>query len=87
MNITDITDLYNHMHWADATVWASVIAAENGRTDTKLREYLYHLHGVQRAFLRLWRGEPRDAPYPTFDDARSLMQWARAYYDEASAYI
>jgi uncharacterized damage-inducible protein DinB len=87
MNMNDLTELYHHMEWADATVWASVVATENGQTDTKLREYLYHLHLVQRAFLRLWRGEPREAPYPTFDDARSLLEWGRAYYDEALAYL
>jgi uncharacterized damage-inducible protein DinB len=71
------------MEWADALVWTSVLAAEAGRTDAKLRDVLYHLHLVQRAFLRTWRGEPRETPYPTFDDAESLMRWGRTYYSEA----
>jgi uncharacterized damage-inducible protein DinB len=82
-----LTDLYRHMEWADAAVWAAVLASEGGKTDAKLREYLSHLHVVQRAFLRLWRGEPRDAPYPTFDDAPSLMLWGRTYYGEALAHL
>lgn len=83
MNRNTLTDLYRHMQWADASVWASVLACESGLTDLKLREYLYHLHFVQRAFLRVWRGEPRDTPYPNFNDAQSLMLWARTYYSEA----
>lgn len=87
MNKNVLTDLYRHMEWADAAVWSSVLAQGSGRTDAKLREYLYHLHMVQRAFLRVWRGEPREAPYPTFNDAQSLMLWGRAYYGEAFAHL
>lgn len=87
MNIKTLIDLYRHMEWADGQVWTSVLASESGQTDAKLRDYLYHLHLVQRAFLRAWRGEPREAPYPTFDDAQSLMHWGRTYYDEAFAHL
>jgi uncharacterized damage-inducible protein DinB len=78
-----LEELFQHMEWADAAVWATILSSQDAQADTKLREYLYHLHMVQRAFLRVWRGEPREAPYPTFDDAYSLMLWARSYYDEA----
>jgi uncharacterized damage-inducible protein DinB len=87
MDINTLTDLYRHMEWADASVWASVIISENGRTDAKLREYLYHLHVVQRAFLRAWRGEARETSYPTFNETPLLMLWGRSYYVEAFAYL
>lgn len=87
LNIKILTDLYRHMQWADAAVWASVLASDNGPADAKLREYLYHLHLVQRAFLRAWRDELRETPYPTFDDAKSLMQWGRDYYGEVMAHL
>lgn len=87
MDINALTDLYRHMEWADAAVWAAVLASEGGPTDAKLREQFYHLHMVQRAFLRTWRGEPREAQYPTFNDARSLMLWGRSYYAEAMTYL
>ena len=87
MNINTLTDLYRHMEWADAAVWTSALASTNGQSDSKLRDYLYHLHLVQRAFLRMWRGEPRDTPYPTFDDAQSVMVWGRSYYNEAFAHL
>ena len=78
-----LSDLYRHMEWADAAVWKAVLASEAGRTDAKVREYLYHLHMVQHAFLRLWCNEPREEPYPTFDEASALCNWARAYHDAA----
>jgi uncharacterized damage-inducible protein DinB len=87
IDMNTLTDLYRHLEWADASVWASVITSESGRTDAKLREYLYHLHVVQRAFLRTWRGEARETPYPTFDDTPSLMLWGRTYYVEAFAHL
>lgn len=75
------------MEWADALVWRAVMAFEVSQSDQKLRELFYHLHLVQRAFLRAWRGEPRDIPYPTFEDAKSLMKWGQSYYADASSQI
>ena len=87
MKLSDLIDLYHHMQWADASVWRAVFASETARGDQKLTDYFYHLHLVQRAFLRAWRGEPRDAPFPTFDDAHSLMLWGRSYYDEVFKHL
>ena len=68
-------------------MWGAVVACEAARTDGKLRERLYHLHVVQCAFLRAWRGEPRDAPYPTFENTLSLGTWARSDHGEALASV
>ena len=57
----------------------------NGRRRTRLRELLYHTHLVQHVFLRMWRGEPRDTPFPTFDAPRELMAWARAFHPGRAA--
>src|SRR5574338_418490 len=81
-----LMDLFQHMEWADAAVWNAIVGAETA-SDLKLKELLYHLHMVQRAFLRLWRGEPREAPYPTFEDMPSQMAWARRYYGEALSHL
>lgn len=87
MEVQTLSDLFRHMEWADAAVWSAVLASEHGRTDTKLRDYLQHLHIVQRAFLRTWGGEPRDTPYPKFDDVQALMEWGRSYYADAHGYL
>ena len=82
-----LSDLYRHMDWADAVVWNAVLAADDGPSDAKIRGYFYHLHMVQRAFLRTWRGEPRDTPYPTFDKAPALMLWGQTYFGEAFEHL
>ncbi|MBZ5553095.1 MAG: hypothetical protein LAO21_10270 [Acidobacteriia bacterium] len=87
VNLSTLIDLYQHMEWADAAVWTSVFKSGGGPADTKLKEYFYHLHMVQRAFLRTWRGEPRETPYPTFDEVQSLMFWGQGYYSEAFAHL
>lgn len=86
LNITTLNDLFRHMEWADAVVWSVALASPDASNDGKLRDYLLHLHLVQRVFLKVWRGEAVEgtAPeFPEFNDAKSLMNWARAYYSEA----
>jgi uncharacterized damage-inducible protein DinB len=87
MDTNTLSELFRHMEWADSLVWSSILSSSGAGSDSKLSEYLYHLHMVQHAFLRVWRGEPRETPYPTFSDAQSLMQWARSYYGEAHTYL
>jgi uncharacterized damage-inducible protein DinB len=87
LNLAVLTDLFHHMEWADAAVWKFALASEDAKADSKLRGCFYHLHMVQHAFLRIWRGESPQAPFPTFDDAPSLMQWARDYFPEAFAHL
>ena len=87
MNLTALIDLYHHMEWADACVWRTLLATEKAQADLKLRDYFYHLHMVQRAFLRVWRGEPRETPFPKFDNTEELARWGASYYPEAFAYL
>jgi uncharacterized damage-inducible protein DinB len=51
-----IRDLFRHMEWADAVVWRAVVASDAAQGDEKLREWLHHIHRVQKAFLGLWTG-------------------------------
>ncbi len=84
---TTLIDLFQHMEWADATVWGAILKTPNVQTDTKVQQYLYHLHMAQRAFLRAWKDESIQAPFPTFDNAPALMEWGHSYYHEAFAYL
>ena len=87
MTREDLEDLYHHMEWADELVWRAVLASDAGRSDKKIHEVFYHLHMVERAFLEIWRGQPPDKPYPTFEDAESLMNWGHTYYAGAFAHL
>jgi uncharacterized damage-inducible protein DinB len=87
INAATLTDLLRHMEWADASVWTAVLASSQASADAKLHKYLYHLHVVQRGFLRVWRGEPREAPYPTCGEVEELMPWVRSYYAEAREHL
>jgi uncharacterized damage-inducible protein DinB len=75
------------MEWADALVWSAALSCEAAHADARLRELLYHIHLVQRAFLRTWRHEPHDAPYPTFDALRPMLDWARAGHVEIASHL
>ncbi len=82
-----LRDLCRHMEWADATVWPAVLGSEPAQADEKLRGLLTHLHLVQHAFLRQWRGEPREAPYPTFTELPPVMAWAREYHAAVPGFL
>ncbi len=87
MNVQTIQELFDHMQWADAVVWKAVLASSTATEDAKLHEILYHLHIVQRAFLKVWRGESLDDGFPKFAEARALLEWASNYYAEAKIYL
>ena len=87
MTTLALADLSRHMAWADAAVWAAVLACEPARADATLRDTLYHVHMVQHAFLRTWQGEPRETPYPTFTDLPPVMAWGREYHAAVPAFL
>jgi uncharacterized damage-inducible protein DinB len=87
MNVTTLRDLRGHMEWADALVWSAARSCEAAHADARVRDLLYHVHMVQRAFLRTWRHEPRDQPYPTFDALPLLLAWARDGHAEIAAHL
>jgi len=80
-------DLYRHMEWADATVWAVVLASEAARADAVTLGGLQHIHMVQRAFLSVWREEPIDGHAGENLEPRFLATWAETYYALSRARI
>jgi uncharacterized damage-inducible protein DinB len=82
-----LQDLFGHMEWADARIWSAVMARPEAASDSPLRERLYHIHMVQRAFLKVWKTEPLQPPAEGFSESAALMRWAREYYAEVSAYL
>lgn len=86
-NLLTIQELFRHMEWADSRVWATVLALTEAAEDSAFRDRLYHIHMVQRAFLRVWKDEPFKPPPSSFSDNISLLHWALEYYPEATKYI
>ena len=66
-----LRELHRHMEWADAAVWKAVLA---------------HPRAVSEKKILLWRGEPRETPYPEFAEARPMMAWGKNWFPEASAF-
>jgi uncharacterized damage-inducible protein DinB len=82
-----LLDLIRHMEWADASVWKAVLAHPAGAADGRVLNLFYHLHVTQWAFLRVWRGEPRETPYPEFTAAAPMAAWGKSWHPPAHAYL
>jgi uncharacterized damage-inducible protein DinB len=83
-----LQELFRHMEWADALVWTAALAHAEATTDANLRERLYHIHMVQRAFLKVWKNEPLKTPdAASFQELPALMSWARENYLELNEYV
>lgn len=87
-DLATLRELYDHMRWADAIVWRAALATPNATTDPFLRERLWHIHTVQRAFLSVWRQQSPDfRELSTFPDLATIARWGRDYYDEVRPYL
>lgn len=86
--IDELHDLFRHMAWADGRVWSAILATPSTEGDALLREKLWHIHLVQRAFLSIWSGTAPDyRELSTFPDLRALQQWGRTYHDEVRPFL
>ncbi|HEY0323418.1 MAG TPA: DinB family protein [Pyrinomonadaceae bacterium] len=86
-NLETLQELFRHMEWADAKVWTAALARPEAIEDSNLKERLYHIHLVQRAFLKVWRGEPLKPHASTsFPDIASLLRWGHENYSEFNEY-
>ena len=88
-SVDALRELVQHMEWADAIVWRSVLAHDGARKDARLRNLLTHLHLVQRLFLMVWRNESL-LPIRSFGDfaeIADLRARATTYYPDARAFL
>jgi len=83
-----VRPLFDHMQWADATVWRAARACAAAADDQVLHDRLHHIHATQHAFLTAWRGEELvfTGPdrYPGLD---AVLRYAREFYAVAPAYV
>lgn len=75
------------MEWADATVWRSVVSSPAALTDERIRNYLYHIHMVQHAFINVWREQPRSANAGSDLALTELPEWGRQFHQLAGPYV
>jgi uncharacterized damage-inducible protein DinB len=86
--LTPLRELLRHMEWADSKVWSAVLSHPAASRDTRLVDLLLHLHGVQRAFLEMWRSTPfRIPPRSDFPDVASVHAAAQPYYAELEDFL
>jgi len=70
-------ELFNHMHWANAKIWESVLPIPEAQKDEKLKILLHHLHVVQYAFYNIWSNLPLQFPEVSkFNNLQELCSWA-----------
>jgi uncharacterized damage-inducible protein DinB len=87
MQVGEFQSLLQHMEWADALVWQTVLGLPKAREDGLLIDRLYHVHTVQWVYLQAWRGDPLKVPERgTFSDLPAVAVWARPYYAELRSY-
>jgi len=85
---SQLLDLFDHMEWADATVWDTVAKCAAASSDEPLHRCLAHVHIVQRAFLDAWTGEPLTLRDPShFPDLASVRAFADSYYRAAREFL
>ena len=87
MQIVDaLRDLFLHMEWADAMVWASVHKLV-GDEDRRLTDLLSHLHLTQLAFLDVWLGNGFDRGYLKQRGLHEAEELGRAFHREAATFL
>jgi len=78
MSSAVLQELLAHQEWADAAVWAAVLACDGAVADGRIRELLVHSHQTLAAYLQLWHGEQLELPEPDdFPDLAAVAAWAR----------
>lgn len=88
MKVLDLLkDLIQHMEWADATVWRSVLNTPTAADDERIKNYLHHIHMVQHAFVNVWREAPHSANAGSELALRELPEWARQCHQLAGPYL
>lgn len=80
-------ELFRHMEWADALVWRAVYGAPAAAADSVIRQRLHHIHLVQRAFFRIWQGQPMKFEGTEAFSPDQLARWGHDYHREVAGFL
>lgn len=88
MDLKDVHQLMTHMAWADALTWRGVLSCKPSHEDARVRDLLFHIHLVQRAYVTIWRREPLILPNAdSFPKLSDLYAWGRTQHEDVAAYV
>ena len=80
--------LFQHMDWADAKVWESVLKFPAADKDPRLKKLLYHISSVQRAFFYVRTKQPPVFPKETdFLALLDIAKWGYECYTWNNEYL
>lgn len=82
-------ELFRHMEWADACVWQSVFESPAARSDSIIRDRLFHIHMVQWAFIHVWLDQPLPG-FPDqskFTDIGAIASWGHEAHRQTKQYV
>ena len=75
-----LKELIDHMNWADAKIWATVLSIPEAQEDEKLKKILHHYQLSKYAFYYIRSGLPQEFPeLATFKTLHGMAQWAAEY--------
>ena len=84
----ELQQIFQHLEWADATIFAAVLATPAAEKDTRIRNLLVHSCETQWAYLQLWRREPVIIPErESLPDLSSAYRWARDYHAQRQRFV
>ena len=88
MDRATLLKLFDHLEWADALVWRTVLADHAARADAFVVDSLFHIHLVQFAYLGLWR-DAHDplASRDDFAEPAQIRAWARDFHPAATDFL
>ena len=87
-NQNNISLLINHMEWADAKIWESVLKFPSADNDPILKKLLFHISSVQWAFFYVRTKQPLVFPKETdFLKLLDIAKWEYECYIQNSEYL
>jgi hypothetical protein len=85
MQLSEYRNLVNHMEWADAQVWTSILSKPLLENDDWIKERMHHYHSTQWAYGQIIFKLPINIPeLRNFADINSIGCWASCFYKEFS---
>ncbi|MEJ2544149.1 MAG: DinB family protein [Calditrichaceae bacterium] len=75
-----LKELINHMNWADAKIWTTVLLNSKAENDEKLIKILHHYQITKYAFYHIWKNKSPEFPeLSKFKTLKDMAEWAAGY--------